>query len=224
MEDAPSSPPEYVAYRDHSRSWEQLAAFRVRSATITGDGHEAERVEVAFTTWNLFLTLGTEPLLGRWFSAKEDREGSGGVAVLSHAFWVSRYGGDQGVIGRTVRLDGIPRTVLGVMPPQFAFPVPDVRVWLPLAFTSHDLQNRGHHSFSIVGLLRPGITLASAEKELTALVARFTADPSFNFHQWHPTYLRSLRTEMVGDVSRTLWAMLGAGTRGIDDAHRPNRC
>jgi putative ABC transport system permease protein len=208
--DFPSSPPEYVAYRDHARSWEQLAAFRVRSATVTDDDGEAERVTVAFATGNLFPALRIEPLLGRTFAADEAEEGASGVAVLSHGFWMSRYGGDQRVLGRTVRLDGVPRTVVGVMPAGFRFPTPDVRFWLPLGFTPQDLQQRGNHSFSIVGRLRPGMTLASAETELTALVARFTSDPAFNFHRWHPAYLRGLRTEMVGDVSGTLWVMLGA--------------
>jgi predicted permease len=96
------------------------------------------------------------------------------------------------------------------MPEEFRFPTRNVQIWLPLAFTARDLRYRGNHSYSVVGRLRPGATLASAETELATLIARFTADPSFNFHQWHPAYLRSLRTDMVGDVSRTLWVMLGA--------------
>ena len=85
------SAPEYVAYRDHARSWEgELAAYRVRAATVTGDGGDPLRVDVGFATWNLCATLRTEPLLGRTFTADEDREGSDGVAVLSHAFWTSR--------------------------------------------------------------------------------------------------------------------------------------
>ena len=209
MEDAPSSPPEYVAYRDQTRSWEHLAAFRERSGTLTGDGHDAERVQVAFTTWNLLPTLRVEPLLGRRFTADDALEGSDGVAVLSHAFWTSRYGGDPGVIGRTVLLDGIRRTIVGVMPAGFAFPSPDVRMWLPIAFTPSDLQRRGDHSYSIVGRLRPGVTLAAAEGELRALVTRLI-ESGARFHQWHPVYLRPLRAEIVGDVSRTLWVMLGA--------------
>jgi predicted permease len=212
FEDLPSSPPEYVAYRDHSRSWEQLAAFRIRAATATGDGREPERVEVAFASWNLFAALRARPQLGRPFAADEDKEGSDGVAILSHAFWMSRYGGDPRVIGTTVWLDGIPRTVVGVMPAGFAFPSRDVRFWLPLALTTRDLQRRGDHNYSIVGRVRPGVTLAAAETELAALIARFTAEPSFNFHTWHPAYLRPLRTEIVGDVGRTLWVMLGAVT------------
>jgi predicted permease len=187
-----------------------LAAFMIRSATLTGDGGEPERVNVALATPDLFPVLRTEPLLGRGFSAEEIRDEADAVAVLSHAFWTSRYGGDPRVIGRTVLLDGTSRTGLGVMPPDFRFPDANVRFWVPLAFTPQDLQGRGNHSYSVVGRLRPGVTLASAEGELSALVEGFVADPSINFHDWHPIYLRSLRADLVGDVSRTLWIMMGA--------------
>jgi predicted permease len=202
------SDPEYVAYRDHARSWEELATYRVRAATVTGNGGDPLRVDVGFATWNLFATLRTEPLLGRTFTADEDREGSGGVAVLSHAFWTSRYGRDPRVIGTTVELDGVPRTVVGVMPPEFRFLNPDVRLWLPLALTPQDLEYTGLHRCCTVGRLRPGATLDSAERELIALVAGFTVD-DFK-HLSHRPFLRSLRGEMVGDVSRTLWVMQGA--------------
>lgn len=139
-------------------------------------------------------------MLGRAFAEEEDREGYDGVAVLSHAFWMSRYGGDPEVLGRTVLLDGIRRTVVGVMSPEFRFPVPDVAAWLSLAITQN-LQNRGSHNFSIVGRLRSGVTAASAEAELAAVTTRLAREDA-NVHTWHPAYLRSLRDEMVGDVSR----------------------
>jgi hypothetical protein len=132
------------------------------------------------------------------------------VAVLSHAFWTNRYGRDPHVLGRTVLLSGSPYTIVGVMAADFRFPRPDVALWLPFAFTAQDLEYRGNHSFTVVGRLRPGLTLASAERELDDLVARFIADPGVEFHGWHPVHLRSLREEIVGDVSRTLWVMLAA--------------
>jgi putative ABC transport system permease protein len=209
--DMQSSPPEYAAYREHARSFERLAAYQVGAATVTEDGGEPERVDVAATTWDLFATLRVAPALGRAFAPEDGgRIVDPGVALISHGFWQSRYGGDPDIIGRTVLLDGSARTVVGVMPAGFRFPNADVRFWLPLAFTSEDLQYRGNHSYSLVGRLAPGVTLTSAERELTDLVARFIADPTFNFHEWHPVYLRPLRTEIVGDVSRTLWVMLGA--------------
>jgi predicted permease len=79
-----------------------------------------------------------------------------------------------------------------------------------MAFDEQNLPSRGNHAYSVVGRLRPGVTMAAAEKELTELITRLAADPAANFHDWHPGYLRSLRTEIVGDVSRTLWVMLGA--------------
>jgi putative ABC transport system permease protein len=209
MEDAPSSPPEYAVYRDQTRSWEQLAAYRLQSATVAESGQEAERLVVALASSNLFGTLRAQPALGRLFTPQEDREGSGNVAVLSHGFWMSRYGGDPGVIGKTVRLDGIPRTVVGVMPATFGFPSRDVRLWVPLALTSEQLQRRGSHNLSIVGRLRGGVSLDAAEREVTALVSRLIEQRA-NFHEWHPVYLRSLRTDIIGDVSHPLWVMMGA--------------
>jgi putative ABC transport system permease protein len=210
FDELPPSPPEYVAYRDQLRSWEHLAAYQVRSATVTGQDQEPERVEVAFATWNLFPTLRTEAQLGRAFGVDEDQPGSEGVAVLSHAFWQTRFAGDPGIVGRSVQLDGLPRRVLGVMPPGFRFPNPTVQIWLPLAFDERNLPSRGNHAYSVMGRLRAGVTLPSAETELSELVTRLAADPAANFHDWHPGYLRSLRTELVGDLSRTLWVMFGA--------------
>jgi putative ABC transport system permease protein len=209
--DMQSSPPEYAAYREHARSFEKLAAYQARAATVTADGGEPERVDVVASTWDLFETLGVPPLLGRGFVATDaGRLLDPGVAIVSHGFWTSRYGADRGIVGRTVLLDGVARTIVGVMPADFRFPDADVRFWLPLAFSPEDLQSRGNHSYSILVRLHPDATLASAESELSGLVARFVADPTFNFHDWHPVYLRPLRAELVGDVSRTLWLLLGA--------------
>jgi predicted permease len=210
MVDFASSPPEYVAYREHARSWQELAAYRVLSTTLAADGNEPERVAAGHTTWNFFETLGIVPSMGRTFTADESVPGNDGVVILSHALWTSRYGSDPRVLGRTVRFDGIPRTIIGVMPAGFAFPDRDVRVWLPIAFAPDDLLARGSHSYSVVGRLAPGTTLESAGTELASLVERFKADASFNFHGWHPAHLRPLRTQMVGDVTRMLWTMLGA--------------
>jgi putative ABC transport system permease protein len=210
LEDYPSSPPEYVAYRDHSRSWQELAAYHVLPVTVTEDGGTPERVQAARATPNLFSALRVEPVVGRAFMDDDAQAGSAAMVILSHAFWTSRFARDPSVIGKTLRLDGGPRTIVGVMPADFAFPDRDVRVWLPLAFTATELQSRGSHGLSVVGRLRDGVTLAAAEQELGSLVSRFISDASFNFHDWHPAYLRSLRTEIVGDVSRTLWVMLGA--------------
>lgn len=107
-------------------------------------------------------------------------------------------------------LDGIARTIVGVMPSDFRFPSREVRSWVPTAFSADDLQYRGNHSYRIVGRLGPGGTLASAEAEIAELMGRVSYEGLPDFHQWHPGTVRPLRTEIVGDVSRTLWVMLGA--------------
>ena len=209
-DELPPSPPEYVAYRDQLRSWDELAAYQVRGVTATRADAEPERLTVAAATWSLFPVLGREPLLGRPFTAEEDRPGSDRVAVLSHAYWQTRFGADPRVIGRTLQLDGVDRTIVGVMPADFRFPRPDVLVWLPMAFDQQNLPGRGDHGYTVVGRLRPGVTMTGAETELNELMNRLAADPGANFHDWHPGYLRALRTQSVGDVSRPLWVMLGA--------------
>ncbi len=202
--------PEYVTYRDQLRSWEQLAAYRIFEATVTGSGGYAERVYVAVTTRNLFAALGAEAVHGRTFTSDEDQPGSDAVALLSYGYWQSRYGADPGVVGKDVVLEGRTRTIVGVMPAGFGFPDTDVRFWVPLAISSQHLAARGVHQYSVVGRLQPGVTLASAETELAAVTQRVTADPAFNFHDWHPAFLRPLRAQIVGDVSQALWMIFAA--------------
>jgi putative ABC transport system permease protein len=203
------SPPEYVTLEEQLRSWEHFASYRVALATITGD-EGPEQISVAPSSWNLFPALGVEAALGRTFTAAEDQPGVEPVALLSHAYWQARYGADPAIVGSSVQLNGIPRTVVGVMPPGFAFPDSDVRFWVPHAFTPEALTQRGNHLLTVVARLAPGVTSASAQTELDAVMARVIADPAFNFHEWHPGQLRSLQTHIVGDVSRTLWIMLAA--------------
>jgi putative ABC transport system permease protein len=206
----PPSPPEYVAYRDQLRSWDHLAAYEARGVTATGGDAEPERLTVIAATWTFFPVLDREPLLGRVFTVEEDRPGSDQVAVLSHAYWQTHFAGDAGVIGRTVQLDGAARTIVGVMPADFRFPSPNVSLWVPMAFDEKNLPSRGDHSYTVVGRLRSGVTLAAAENELKELMTRLAADPAANFHGWHPGYLRALRAQIAGEVSRPLWMMLGA--------------
>jgi putative ABC transport system permease protein len=204
------SPPEYVAFRDQLRSWSELASYRMRAATITTEGAEPERVTAVASTWNLFPALGRDALIGRVFGAEEDRPGQDAVAVLSHEYWQTRLAADPQVIGRRLEFDGIARTIVGVMPPDFYFPNSSTQVWLPMALDEQRLPGRGNHGYSVIGRLNPGVSVAGAEAELNDLITRLAGDPAANFHTWHPGYLRSLRPYMVGGVTRTLWVMLGA--------------
>jgi predicted permease len=208
----PASGPEYFDYRDQNRSFEHLAAYTTVGSAITGDG-EPERVQYSGATWQLFPVIGLEPQVGRVFGEQDDRPGAEEVVVLSHALWQRRYAGDPGAVGRTLILNGTSHTIIGVMPAEFRFPAPDIQLWLPGRLDPANPGGRGSHFLSMVGRLRPGVTLESARAEVNDLMQRWDADPAID-HTWstenHPAVIRSLRDHMVGDVTRPLWVMLGA--------------
>src|SRR5204863_7488292 len=102
--------------------------------TMTGDG-DPERVQTIRTTPSLSSVLRVPPAVGRWFTDDEGVPGAGAVAVLSHGFWMRRFGGDSSVIGRAITLNGVPTNVIGVMPPAFVFPDARYEAWVPLQLT-----------------------------------------------------------------------------------------
>src|SRR6266850_925149 len=120
----------YYYYRDSARTLDAIALYDTLESTLTGSG-EPDRIRVVRATQNLAGVLQVPPALGRWFLDDETAPGGPPVAVLSHGLWTRRYGGDLSILGRTVILDGKPTTVAGIMPPSFAFPDPQVQVWIP---------------------------------------------------------------------------------------------
>ena len=157
---------------------EEMAAYRNWSANLTGDG-VPRRIQAYQTSANIFDLLGVEPFLGRAFAA-EDAVGDGRVAVLSHGLWKRRFGGDRGVIGQDVTLDGEGYTVIGVMPRIFEFPLFNFKgdLWVPL--TDDPAQaaadRRGSGWVVAVARLRPEATVAAAQDELAAVMTRLTAE------------------------------------------------
>jgi hypothetical protein len=113
--------PDYLSWRDQNRAFAALGLYTWSSHTISGEG-EAERVESAEVTANLFPLLGVRPLLGRWFTPAEEAPGNGRVILLSHGLWQRRFAGAGDIVGRAIRVGGEPYTVVGVMPPAFNFP------------------------------------------------------------------------------------------------------
>jgi len=208
----PSSWPEFVDYRDASRSFESMGTWGRTQRTITG-GESPERLDVAQFSASMFRVLRVEPALGRVFGPEEDVAGRDAVAVLSHALWQRRFGGDPTVVGRTVELDGSSTTVLGVMPEGFGFPDRDTQAWLPAGIDPTNPPSRSSHFANILGRLAPGVTLEEATVELGNLVARWEADDGLD-HTWsrelHPAFLRPLHADTVGDVRRSLLVLLGA--------------
>lgn len=169
----PVSPADYLDYRREARSFQELAAAQFWSGNIAGR-ERSETVPGIQVTANLFPLLGVPPLLGRTFEPFDEQPGAAQVLVLSYKLWQRSFGGDAGVVGRAVTLDGRPYTVVGVMPRSFQFApfwATQAEMWTPLAMANR-INDRDGRSLRVFGRLRPGVTLAGAQAEMTGLANR----------------------------------------------------
>ena len=204
-----TSMPVFRDWAQRSHVFESLALFGSGAVgyNVTGSG-EPEQVLGNRVTASFFTVLGIPPLLGRTFLPEEEAPGRDDVVVLSHGLWKRRYGADPGVRGRTITVDGRPRTVVGVMPPQFNFQFWGGRqqLWVPAGWTQND-QGRNSNSFIAVGRLRRGVTVPEAAAEMDAigrgLAQEFPEDVGLT--------ARIVPVSEYGlqDLRRALFAMLG---------------
>lgn len=159
---------------------EQLTAFPALTTlvqnqyTVSEPGQPAERIPGTMVSDDFFATFGVAPLFGRAFSAQEYQPGANQVVLLSHAFWLQRFGGNRDVLGRSMRLDGQTVTIIGVMPPAFDYRMLWGRTafWRPLNFTSNQLEWRDYRTFSLIGRLADGTNPARVGAELTPVGAQ----------------------------------------------------
>ena len=206
--------PNFADLRDQNRVFSQMAAYFTSGYNITGGCQasdcEPQRVTALFSTPELFGVLGIAPTLGRAFTTEEDAPGRDGVVVLSHGLWTRLFASDRTIIGRTVRLNGRERTVIGVLPAGFAFPTRDTDVWVPLAVEDDDKQSRGAFWLYAIARLKPGIPFERAVSDLTGIASRLEQQyPAPN--TGYGVYLVPLNEQVVGRTLRTsLWVMLAA--------------
>jgi putative ABC transport system permease protein len=200
--------PNYIDYRDQNKVFESIAAFNNRSFNLTGEG-EPVRVVGAWGTANLFPTLGVNPILGRGFTVEEEEQGKGSVVVLGYGLWQRQFGGDPQVVGKTISLNGAPRTVIGVMPAGFNFPRKETEIWIPVSLNQQNRQQRGGFWIQAIGRLKPGVTVRQAQAEMSGIADRL--------QQQYPDMLRGYganivgyQEQVVGSVKLALWLLLGA--------------
>ena len=168
---ARTSVPDYEDWREHARSFSDLAAVYDAQSVNLGDADRVSmRVRAGFVSANLFSVIGQRPLEGRGFSDADDRPGAFPVAIIGHGLWQNHYGGDPGVVGRTVRANGVVATVIGVMPPGMHFPS-NVELWMPLAQLPSDLPSaaRDHRILRVFGRLRDEVSVEQAGVELAGI-------------------------------------------------------
>ncbi len=210
------SPPEYLDLKRDLSSWEALEAWANTGVNLAGAG-EPVRAQASYVTGGMLPTLGVNPLLGRLLSPEDDRPNIPRTAVLSYALWQRAFGGDRGVLGRDVRLNGTPCTVVGVMPPSFAFPPGEIdatELWIPLQLDPAHPGGRGSHFLSLLGRLKTGVSAGQALGEMERYVKQIGDTMGRGSHhfdpKFHPLVMAGFRDEVVKNVRRAMLVLLGA--------------
>ncbi|AHG87825.1 permease [Gemmatirosa kalamazoonensis] len=177
----PLSAANFRDWRDGSHAFASMAlvtdaAFTLRSDPSSG-ASEPERISGARASAGLWQTLGAPLALGRGYTADEDLPGAAPVAVISHSLWQRRFGGDRGIVGRTMTLNDAPTTIVGVLSPDFRFPLAQsTDVVMPFRWDEKTWNRRGNHFASAVARLRPGVTVSAAQADLQTIADRIARD------------------------------------------------
>lgn len=181
---------DYQDWRNASRSFAALGAYAPATMTISDRGQSPDSLGGAYVSAKAFSILGDRPILGRGFLAGDDRPGAPPVVILGYRLWVSRYGGDPDVIGRSAHVNGIPATVVGVMPEGFEFPYRQA-LWQPLALLPGlGAQRREDRVLGVFGRLADGVSRAQARAELAAIAAALARDHPETNVRIEPTAVR----------------------------------
>lgn len=198
----------FVDWRTHAKSFSGLGALQYFSINLADD-QLPEHVPGGRVSHTWFDVLGVSPLHGRVFTREEDTPGRDRVVVLSHRLWTRRYGADPAVVGREIRLNSLPFTVVGVMPAAFDVTDDDEELWTPIAFTPEQLATHDSHYLTVVGRLAPGVSLEQSRAELRTIYLQmqklYPGDSQVN-----PGVAEPLHRQVVGDYRQRLLVLLGA--------------
>ena len=197
----------YLDWRAQNQSFEQLGLYRWWSANLTGID-PPERIQGYLITTNFFDTAGVKPTMGRNFTADENEPGKDPVAIISHSLWQRRFGGDQNILGKTITLNSVTRTVVGVMPEDFNYPL-GAEVYAPIPITPELARSRQSHSYYVIGRLKPGASVQSAQADIDNITARLEQQYSET-----NTGLRATVFPIVADTVRKydtgIWVAMAA--------------
>jgi len=206
-----SSEPDFLDYHRELKSFQGLAAYTRGEATIS-DQDSPERLQLVRATEDFFPVLGVAPLLGRIFVADEYTSQPAKVVILSWPLWQRRFAGDRSIVGRLISIEGVQRTVVGVMPPRFAYPEARTDLWMPIPGFHPGGYDRDNHYLFMVGRLKPNVRVETAFAEANGLAKRImrTYPTFFNPREPLTPRIRSIADDLVGGTRPYLFALLGA--------------
>jgi predicted permease len=203
-----ASVPDYFDFVRRTRTFEALAMYAFGPASMSRDDGEPDRVDVAAVSHGLDEVLGIRPQLGRGIDAAEDQPDGDLVTLLSDDFWRSAFDGDEGVLGRTVRIDDRTHTIVGVLPPHLDFPVKGFDMWVPIQ-QSPTTSPRSSHWVRVIGRLAAGVSIAEADADMRRIAAdlerEYAAD---NVNRG--TFVEPVEEVIRGDVRLTVWVLFAA--------------
>lgn len=213
-----TSGPEFIELRRDAHAWASLDAWATGGANLAGKA-EPVRVTGASVSGGLLESLGVSPIKGRLISSSDDVPGSPMVTDISYGTWQTVFAGDNNIVGRETRLDGVKTTIIGVMPNGFQFPPGEQdppQVWAPLQLDPAKPGSAGSHYLYLLGRLMPGVSAAQGQGELSSLVQSYGERKAPNTHtlepKAHPIVSFSLQAEVVSGVRPALLMLLGAVT------------
>jgi putative ABC transport system permease protein len=204
-----ASPPNFMDWRVQNVTLAGMAAYSGEDVTLV-EGTEPERLHGEVVSPALFPLLGVPPLLGRTLDTEDEKPGREPSMILSWELWQRRFGGDRSIVGRQIRLEEGVRTVIGVMPRGFRFPLSKTaELWMPLVLDAKAVDNRGAHWLGVIARRKPNVTLAKAQADLSVIAASLEAAYPAKNKGWG-VILMSLSEAAVGNSRKPLLLLLGA--------------
>ena len=197
----------FLDWRERSTSFEAMAAAEPYSNDYLAADGQPENLRSWLVTENFFDVFGVPVLLGRTFRAEDHVQGGARVVVLGHGLWQRRFGGDPGIVGQALTLDGKPATVVGVMPARFEFPV-GRDLWVPRVYEGWEVRNRSSRFWHVAGKLKVGVDIAAGRAELDAIAAQIAAENPRN--EGVGVAVVPLAEHLAGRAQTTLLLFLGA--------------
>ena len=216
LSDVPLSPSAYFIFREQSRAFQDMGLFSGGSANVTGVA-EPEKVQSMLVTDGTLPLLGIQPMLGRWFNRTDDSPESPDTLILTYGYWQRKFASDPSVIGRTLRVDGKMRAVIGVMPARFRFPTgSDPSLILPYKL-DRAKTTLADFSYPALARLKPGVSLVAANADVVRMLLivnrSFPLPPGVSLKELEEIRLgpnvQLLKQVVVGDVGKLLWVLMG---------------
>ncbi|MGH9742410.1 MAG: ADOP family duplicated permease [Candidatus Acidiferrum sp.] len=198
----------FVDLKKQSTTFSELCSSNSASFNLETGGLP-ERVDGEIATASYFSTFGVQPIAGRFFTVDEDRFGQAYVAVLSERLWRTRFHADPSIVGQSIRINGLPTTVVGIMPRSFDPLLDNTQLWVPARFTQAQLADHDDHYLDVMGRLNPGASISQAQSELNVIAQRLLQQYPID-DQGRGFRVQPLATVLFGDQGLGLRMMLAA--------------